>query len=145
MGTFLDPLHLDYLDGRQWLITAPFTYQLADGSGEIRVPADMVTDFASIPRILWTILAPTGSYGKAAVLHDYLYRHRLVNVPDRLVDREEADAIFAEAMRALGVNWATRAFLYRGVRVTSGAAWDRYRSAERAADTDPHHDRLDGP
>ena len=52
--------------------------------------------------MLWNILPPTGPYGKAAVLHDWLYRTA------GKATRAQADRVLREAMEALGVGWWTR-------------------------------------
>lgn len=39
----------------------------------IIIPRGFVTDYASIPKAFWVFLIPTGPYGNAAVVHDYLY------------------------------------------------------------------------
>ena len=70
-GAFLGALVLEYIDGRDWKVAAPFTYFTREGHG-IDVHAGFVTDFASVPRFFWRVLPPTGPYGKAAVIHDRL-------------------------------------------------------------------------
>jgi len=52
------------------------------------VPAGFVTDFASTPRALWSVIPPTGRYQLAAVVHDFLYW-------DQGCTREQADTVFA--------------------------------------------------
>lgn len=137
-GKFLDPLELEYLDGRKWLLKSQFDYHLGtpDGTEVVSVPEGFVTDFASIPRVLWNVLPPTGGYGKAAVVHDWLYQQRGVQcaLPNgqtvvRYVDRAEADATLLEAMVVLGVGRVTRQLIYRGVRVGGWVTWNRYRRA----------------
>jgi hypothetical protein len=135
MSSFTTPLQLEYLDGRTWRLLAPFAYQLGElgGPESVRVPVDFVTDFASIPRGLWNVFPPTGSYGKAAVVHDWLYQFRLVTVqPDgaRYVTRREADGIFNEAMTTLGVRRLTRWLVYTGVRAGGFVVWRQHRQAE---------------
>ena len=39
----------------------------------VQVPVGFVTDFASIPRLFWSLLRPDGLYAYAAIIHDYLY------------------------------------------------------------------------
>jgi hypothetical protein len=110
MSSFQSPLLLEYLDGRQFKLVAGFVYVtelLRDGA--VYVPAGFSTDFASIPRGLWNVLPPTGRYGKAAVVHDFLYR-----CSD--VDRATCDKVFLEAMQVLGVGWFTRRAMYLAVR-----------------------------
>lgn len=61
-------------DNPEWATSELVSGHSADKSEPIiRVPAGFVTDFASIPRAFWVVLPPTGKYGKAAVVHDYLY------------------------------------------------------------------------
>jgi len=77
----------------------------------ITVPKFFTTDFASVPRILWSIFPPVGNYSSAALIHDYLYT-RKANCPRLL-----ADAIFNCAMQALEVSWWRRNALYITVRI----------------------------
>ena len=121
MSSFTSPLYLEYGNGRQWKLTAGFSYVTDVGFGaySIQVPAGFETDFASIPRPLWNLLPPTGEYGKAAVIHDYLYRQ--TNVSRYLCDR-----VFLEAMGVLGVAWWKRTLMFLAVRLFGGAARRRY-------------------
>lgn len=117
---FLDPLILKYLDGRDWELVSPFNYQtdvFPVSRRPIKIPAGFLTDFASVPRLLWNVMPPTGMYGKAAVIHDYLYR------TPQMATRAEADNVFKEAMQALGVGWWTRQVMYRGVRLFGWRAY----------------------
>lgn len=79
----------------------------------ITIPANYVTDFASIPRPLWGIVgAPaTGVYRKIAPVHDFLYRQ------SGLATRGQADAVLNEGMKFLQVGRWTRWEIYAGVRV----------------------------
>ena len=135
MSSFTQPLQLEYQDGRRWLLIHPFTYEIgSEGSGRsISVPAGFVTDFASVPRFFWRLLPPTGKYGKASVLHDYLYQgggvteevmeqdHTFTVISP--VTRKQADDIFLEAMIVLGVNTWTRRMIYWGVRMGGKGPW----------------------
>ncbi len=123
---FLTPLILRYLDGRTWEIVEAFNYHTDGDRGPrnggikpwtIKIPAGQETDFASVPRPLWWLFSPTGSYGKAAVVHDYLYR------TPGLATKHEADDVFNEAMQALGTGWFTRQTLFRGVRMFGGFSY----------------------
>ena len=154
MAGFLTPLRLEYIDGRFWATTEKFEYHLGapDGIERVVIPAGFMTDFASIPRALWPVLPPTGPYGKAAVVHDWLYQVRevrrmpTIDVIDdqgkpagrivmptgaRLVNRAEADAVFNEAMEVLTVRRTQRWTLYSGVRVGGWVTWNRYRRSDR--------------
>jgi len=97
-------------------IVEPFIYKL--DRGVIVVPYDFVTDFASVPRMFWSVIPPWGQHGKAAVIHDYLYE-------SHDVDRFKADRIFLEAMIVLGVSYAKRTIMYRAVRMFGAGAYKK--------------------
>ena len=85
-------------DGKTWVIREEFKYDIGakDSGDSVVVPVGFVTDFASIPKIFWSILPNWGPYGKAAIIHDYLYfSHNRT--------KDEADNIFLEGMLVLGV------------------------------------------
>lgn len=82
----------------------------------VNVPAGFVTDFASIPRVFWTILPKDGTYTYAAIVHDYLYW-------EQPVSRDEADLILRFAMEDFKVEAAKIRTIYAGVTLGGGAAW----------------------
>ena len=115
-------------DGRRWKLIRTFIYEVGrKGSGvAIKVPAGFVTDFASSPPPIWWLIPPWGVYGKAAILHDYLYQnHHICRQAGRLqrVTREYADDIFREAMIVLGVAPWRVSLMYYGVRAFGWLAW----------------------
>ena len=117
MSSFLSPLRIEDAGiGRHgrpvFVLLEEFPYEVgATGSGlKICVPAGFVTDFASIPRLFWSVVPPMGQHGKAAVVHDYLYRK------SSGFSKILADAIFYEAMELLGVPWYRRWVMYLAVR-----------------------------
>lgn len=138
MNGFLTPLHVQHLDdGKSWRVLEPFEYHLgrADGEDYVRVPVGFITDFASIPRPLWSAWPPTGAYGKAAVIHDALYQMPFVQQLGgglREVERRETDRIFLEGMIVIGVGWFTRRALYTGVRLGGWRPWNRYYALRKA-------------
>jgi hypothetical protein len=108
---FLNELVLRYcnkpIDGKWFVVVEPFAYEALNGKVFI-VPSGTRTDFASIPLGLRNIIPRTGKYGKAAVLHDWLCEYKVV-------PRKQADSIFFEAMKRLGVNKPRRSVMYFGV------------------------------
>lgn len=135
MSDFHGELDVRYLGNDRWLLLSPFEFHLGspDGAEYVRVGAGFVTDFASIPRILWSVMHPTGKSGRAAVIHDCAYRCGYVSVTDgsiRWITRAEADRIFLDAMEVLGVGWLSRRLQYRAVRIGGGHAWMKHRKAQ---------------
>lgn len=91
----------------------------SDRYGNIIIPNGSISDGASIPRIFWSIFSPfDGDYFDAAVLHDVIYRDR-----NTRFQRHEADLIFLDAMKTLGVGWIKRSIIYRAVRLGGGKPW----------------------
>lgn len=131
MSSFTSELKVSPINDSKWSVLESFVYYIGEkGSRDfVEVPPGFVTDFASIPRILWTILPPWGKYGKAAVVHDYLYTahsRKQVTETDKIdvpVTRSEADRIFLEAMEVLGVNKFTRYSMYYAVRIFGNKPW----------------------
>jgi hypothetical protein len=80
------------------------------------VPAGFVTDFASVPRPFWGIVAPVGYHSRAAIVHDFLYW-------EQGCTREEADKIFLLAMMASHVEASAREAIYASVRTSGEAEW----------------------
>jgi len=138
-SSFMTPLRVEFIDGRSWRVLQEFDYQVVfgDEGTTIRVPAGFITDFASIPRALWSFMIPTGKYGKAAVVHDYLYVvggrvpcPRAMGPKDngfqlscalngygcQIFTKEQADRIFRDAMEVLGVGNPERWLMWQAVR-----------------------------
>ncbi len=127
MSKFTKPLIVSPLpDGKMWKLIEPFSYYVGKKCDAlygitIEVPAGFLTDFASIPRIFWSILGhPMGRYAAAAVLHDYLYFKGLYS-------RKRCDQIFKEAMAVLNVPKLKRKLIYRFVRLLGKCAWNWHR------------------
>lgn len=77
------------------------------------VPKGFKTDFASIPRIFWNIIAPIGKHTLPSVLHDYLYEYGA----SLGISRKEADKIFWDAMIDSHVAQITANVMWFCVRV----------------------------
>lgn len=103
-------------DGVQWALQVPLKYQ-SDLAGLIIVPWRFISDFASIPKVLWAILPPWSRYGPAAVVHDWLYWSG--------VPRAMCDSVLREAMILLGVDKATVDQIYGAVSAFGQSAWER--------------------
>ena len=89
--------------------------------GKFRVRAGFQTDFASVPRWLWSFASPLETR-KASTLHDSFYNKE--TRPEGM-RRKLADKIFREAMKAEGVGKFKRNLFYRGVRVGGGCPWNK--------------------
>nr|WP_290447174.1 DUF1353 domain-containing protein [Pseudomonas sp. 21LCFQ010] len=84
----------------------------------VTVPAGYLTDGASVPRVVWSLVPPWGAYGQAAVVHDLLCEYLVVmtDAGDQVrITRAEADLLFLEAMTVLQVPAPNRQLMYAGV------------------------------
>lgn len=114
MSSFTKPLLVSPVNNKEWVLLEEFDYHVGKYPSDvvITVPRGFVTNFASVPRFLWSWLPPWGKYGKATIIHDWLYRH----IPEKRFTKKEADEIFYEAMLVLKVNKFTAKIMKFGVR-----------------------------
>lgn len=73
------------------------------------VPEGFETDLASIPQWLQSIIPLVGNHLQAAIVHDMCYRNMIG------VSKKDADDMFYDAMRTLGVPWWKRQAMYHAV------------------------------
>ncbi len=137
MSAFTGCLTIRELEpGRLWQLVDPVRYEVGSkGSGAwIEVPSGFETDGASIPTFARLFLAIWGTYGRAAVIHDLLYRLLAAGTPHQMAPtRRDADRVFREAMAVLGTATALRWAMWAAVRVGGGFALHRLRIRLRAA------------
>lgn len=111
------------LEGRDWEQIGDLTYVTGKGY-KIVVPSGNETDFASIPKIVWS-LSGFDPYGPAkfpGAVHDYLYSLRGGNFPDGSegFTRKECDEILLEALQNVSVRYSVRITMYYAVRIFGG-------------------------
>jgi len=118
MSSFTKPLRIEDVDGRNFRLLESFIYY-TNKKEFICVPEGFITDFASIPRLFWSIIgSPIGKYGKAAVVHDFCYH-------EQKYTRKYSDYIFLEAMTVLEVNPAKRWIMWLAVRSFGWIPWNK--------------------
>lgn len=107
--------------GNKWKLRAPFDFYYENDfiKIEVAVPENFITDFASTPRILWTIFPPIGIYNKAVLLHDYLYD---ISCPLKIT-RLQADLFMLQAMEVLEVKPIVRWLMFLGVRLGGASSF----------------------
>jgi len=122
-ASFPLPVELKWTAPRRGVFLAPFQF-ISPSVGLVTVEAGFDTDFASVPRGLWNLYPPDGPWSPAAFIHDFLYwTQATAEMGGKPLTRAQADAVFLEAMTALGIGWVTRHVLYRAVRLGGGVAW----------------------
>jgi Protein of unknown function (DUF1353) len=116
-----------FTDGKHWIVKQPLTYIVGVSSDSVTVPRGFVTDFASIPAYLQSLIQPTGPNLLPAVVHDYLYWNQTCT-------REQADQIMLLAMIENDVPASQRNSIYRAVRLGGASAWNENAAARKRGD-----------
>ena len=113
----MPPQYKAFADMDYWYLTSPLDWTWEDPSrAPIAVPVGFTTDFASVPSMFWSVVPPTGRYGLAAVVHDWLYWQQSLK-------RAEADQVFHDAMAELQVPGWKRFVMTKAVRWFGGSYW----------------------
>ena len=113
-------LHLYRFSDEIYAITKPISWIPNPGSAknlkQVEVPAGFITDFASVPKIFWSILPRDGVYVYPAIIHDYMYW-----MQDGT--RDLADETLREGMQDFKIDTVSINAIYWGVRAGGGSAW----------------------
>jgi hypothetical protein len=114
-------LHLYRFPDEVYGLTKPIGWippkESAEELPKVDVPVGFITDFASIPRIFWSILPRDGIYTYPAIIHDYLYW-------EQPFLRPTADEIFRIGMEEFDVSDTSVKAIYWSVVAGGGFAWD---------------------
>lgn len=117
-GKFSTPLDLRATNPGEWQLLSPLVYTSKVGDIYI-VPTGMITDLASIPKLLRPAIDRNGLSRPAAVLHDYLY---LIGS----LSRKQSDQLFLEALLSCGVSSFVAKGMYWSVRAFGGGRYAQY-------------------
>jgi hypothetical protein len=105
-------------DDKYSITVEDMEYIIGSTHERIVVPKGFVTDFASIPKALWSLgLSPHGQYSRAAIVHDYLYWSQGCT-------RAQADRLLVIAMKESKVGKFDEFAIYRGVSLGGAGSWN---------------------
>lgn len=108
---FVTPLEVQEEFNNHWVLTSDLKYE--GKYDPFIVPAGFRTNFASVPRLFTWLVPTSGTYTKAAVLHDWLCSQSSLS-------RYDADGIFRRTLRELGVSDLRRYVMWGAVRLAAG-------------------------
>jgi hypothetical protein len=114
-----------FSDGMHWIVKEPMVYTVGISTESVTVPVGFVTDLASIPPQLHSIIQQNGPYILPAVMHDYLYWKQTCT-------RSQSDKLFLLAMIENNVSKTHRTAIFDGVSIFGRSAWGG-NTAERKA------------
>lgn len=98
---------------REWEIAEDWNYILPDGT-EIVIPKGFVFDGASVPRLAWGILSPTGILFIPGLIHDHGYRKGFLYGKNKIkifenYTRKDYDNLFFEVCEEVnGMNFLSK-------------------------------------
>jgi len=126
-------------DRRKWKVFREWEYKWENDIGitiTIIIPAKFILDGASIPRIFWVILSPTGILLIPAVIHDYGYRYGYIwtkTKQGKLLKfgegqpRKYWDRLFKTmAIEVNGFKFVNK-IAWAAVKIGGGRIWKKYR------------------
>lgn len=131
MSSFTSPLIVSPMpDGKNWKLLRRFTYRIGKRYSRrmISISAGFLSDFASVPRIVWWLLPWWAKFNKASILHDWLYKVK--KIMGKPITRKEADTLWLGAMFIEFRHHKSGKFVayleYYSVRIAGGfLAWRR--------------------
>ncbi len=111
------PLDLRAYAPGEWIVLTEIIYTSLDGN-RYTVPKGFITDLASIPKMAQGIFSVDDESRMPAVLHDWLYCSKQTT-------REQADALFREALKRAGCSTLHTLSMWSAVRVAGWAYWNK--------------------
>ena len=132
---------IKYIGDDNWVIAEDCSYT-TNGGFTITVKTGFKTDLASVPRILWAVVATFELSVAAPVFHDLIYRSAgevalpdgQVAPADKTFNRQEADDLFLELMTLANIRAWKRKMAYYAVSSFAGYAW-RKKDGETTSET----------
>lgn len=109
------------LGGDHWFLMEPIRRVIMiprlNRNAWVSIPKFYLTDGATVPRPMWSLIPPWGDHGEAAIIHDYLCDYLTVQTQNGPMDitRKEADRVFYDVMRDTGVGGIKARTMYAAV------------------------------
>lgn len=107
---------------QSWIIVGGISYYYGKREDEVwvHVPNGFPYQGPVIPAFFRKRLKVTDGVFKAGIVHEYLRTKGKIRIRGLryVVDQEQADFVFLEAMQVAGVNWFKRNFYYYLARIT---------------------------
>lgn len=115
--------------GNLWQLLAPIPMTWVDHNGHqsFVIPNTMLTDLASVPSALQSVVSPCGPIKEPAVGHDGLYQYRPILNTGIRITRAEADRWLYQACLDIGgMSHDDALKVYLAVRIGGSAIWHRH-------------------
>ena len=95
---------------------------------DLIVPQHFISDGATIPKMVWSVVAPYEKYLPACIFHDFLcLSAKLQDTNEKkYLTRRYADKCFNSTMKQNKIKTPIRLLLYGAVSLFSFVRWNRY-------------------
>lgn len=116
---FLTPLQVEQVGPDRFRLLADLTFYSAKFQGTCTARAGYECDFASVPKIVGSLVPKYGGFNAAAVIHDAALTNDLYADTGHRQHwtRGYANDLFAEGLEATGVSWWRRKLMVAAVRL----------------------------
>lgn len=129
---FPDTPDVELLDPRRRIWRLKEDWRIEEDDFILIIPAGFLFDRASVPRMVWSVIAPDDLGTEGPLVHDFLYRCQgcppegTCWPPDRAFTRDEVDDLLARRMERDPriVAWKRR-LAWAGVRAGGWLPWSR--------------------
>lgn len=114
---------LDTKCDRTFMLLSDFSVLVGDEL--LTAPRGMVTDGASVPRIMWRVIGSpfTGRYRWPSVIHDAAYGRCLIRSTGAPVTKPWSDDLYRDLMESREVSPWRRWLMYQAVKRLGTKAW----------------------
>lgn len=127
---FFDGKQIGWKNGRSiWITNRPLRYYSALLKTDVVIPAEFITDHASVPRLPIAWLVAGGRGVRSATLHDFPYQFGFWLLPSGehfVAERDLVDQVFYESLLVdpiSGAENAVASIMYGAVRVGGRGVW----------------------
>ena len=105
------------LTPRQWELAEDYYLYVDYLHQEIMAPAGFIFNGASIPRLFWALLSPTGILLIPAIFHDFAYgHHALMGGDGKLIYKNKGHDFYDKMFREISLQ-------VNGIKTPDYAAW----------------------
>ena len=105
------------LKPRRWEVVKNYSLHVGYLNETLMVPVGFIFDGASIPRLFWPLLNPTGILLIPAIFHDFAYgHHALMNRDGKLIYKNKGHDFYDKMFREISLQ-------VNGIKTPDYAAW----------------------
>lgn len=123
-----------YFERRKWEVTNDYLLFVPHLNKTILIPKGFIFDAASVPRLLWPIINPTGTALIPSMIHDLAYKYDCLldsNKQKITIHEKDHRKVFDKLFRDIGVYVNGYTFVsditYLALRMFGLVAWIKHR------------------